>query len=98
GRGGPGRPAPRLRAREGPGRLLHPDASRWRAVRGPGEGRAVPRRARGGRRRLVALHRQLILMATAIVATVGAANANSYVSEAEADTYFGDRLNATAWT
>ena len=33
-----------------------------------------------------------------IVETVGSATANSYVTDAEADTYFDERLNATAWT
>ena len=37
-------------------------------------------------------------MASAIVTTVGAADANSYASEAEGDTYFADRLNSSAWT
>jgi len=36
-------------------------------------------------------------MPTAITATVGAADANSFITEAEADTYLGDRLNAGAW-
>ena len=37
-------------------------------------------------------------MPTAIVATPGASNANSYVTLAEANTYFGDRLHVSAWT
>lgn len=37
-------------------------------------------------------------MAITINATVGDANANSYVTEAEADTYFEGRLNSTAYT
>lgn len=37
-------------------------------------------------------------MPTAIVATPGAANANSYVTRTEANTYFGDRLHSSAWT
>lgn len=36
-------------------------------------------------------------MASAIVATVGSASANSYVTLAEAVTYFGDKLNVKAW-
>lgn len=34
----------------------------------------------------------------ALVATVGGASSNSYVTQAEATTYFGDRLNSTEWT
>jgi hypothetical protein len=37
-------------------------------------------------------------MPSAIVATAGAANANSYLTRAEADIYFGDRLFASRWT
>lgn len=37
-------------------------------------------------------------MPAAIDASVGGPSANSYVTEAEADTYFGGRLNAGAWT
>lgn len=37
-------------------------------------------------------------MPSAIVETVGASNANSYGTLAEANTYFGDRLHASAWT
>lgn len=37
-------------------------------------------------------------MAITIVATVGAASANSYVTEAECITYMSERLNASAWT
>lgn len=37
-------------------------------------------------------------MPSTIVATPGASNANSYATVAEADTYFDDRLKATAWT
>jgi hypothetical protein len=33
-----------------------------------------------------------------LVATVGASNANSYVTVNEADAYFADRLYASAWT
>ena len=36
-------------------------------------------------------------MPSSIVVTVGSASANSYVTEAAADTYFDDRLNASAW-
>lgn len=36
-------------------------------------------------------------MPTAIVATVGSASANSYVTMEEAAAYFGDRLNVSAW-
>lgn len=32
-----------------------------------------------------------------LVATVGSASANSYVTLAEANTYFGDRLNVSDW-
>lgn len=32
-----------------------------------------------------------------LVATAGSASANSYVTEADADTYFGERLNVSAW-
>lgn len=37
-------------------------------------------------------------MPSSIVATPGASTANSYVTVAEADTYFGDRPESTAWT
>lgn len=37
-------------------------------------------------------------MALVLDATVKGANANSYVTQAEADTYFDGRLNASAWT
>lgn len=37
-------------------------------------------------------------MPLAIVATVGAATANSFVTVAEADTYLEARLNSAAWT
>lgn len=37
-------------------------------------------------------------MALSINATVGSASANSFVTEAEMDTYAEGRLNATAWT
>jgi len=37
-------------------------------------------------------------MAVTVIATVGAPNANSYLTVAEADTYFESRLNSTAWT
>ncbi|WP_448508774.1 DnaT-like ssDNA-binding protein [Immundisolibacter sp.] len=37
-------------------------------------------------------------MASTIVSTVGAADANSYVTLAEAATYMGDRLHKDAWT
>lgn len=36
-------------------------------------------------------------MALVIDATIGGANSNSYVSLAEAETYFSGRLNADAW-
>lgn len=36
-------------------------------------------------------------MPSTLVETVGAANANTYVTLAEANTYFGDRLHSTAW-
>ena len=37
-------------------------------------------------------------MPTAIVTTIGAVNANSYVSLADSDLYFDDRLNSQGWT
>lgn len=37
-------------------------------------------------------------MAPVLVATVGSATANSYVTVAEGDTYFDERLNVSAWT
>lgn len=37
-------------------------------------------------------------MPSAIVEAVGSASANSYVTQAEATTYLGDRLNSSAWT
>jgi len=37
-------------------------------------------------------------MPTAIDATVGGASSNSYITLAEATTYFGDRLHVDAWT
>lgn len=37
-------------------------------------------------------------MASEIIATPGAANANSYALVAEGDTYWGDRANGSAWT
>lgn len=37
-------------------------------------------------------------MPSAIVTTIGAANANSYIDVASADAYFDDRLEASAWT
>lgn len=37
-------------------------------------------------------------MPSAIVTTVGAANANSYVDVTAADNYFDDRLDAAVWT
>lgn len=37
-------------------------------------------------------------MPSTIVATPGASTANSYVTVLEADTYFGDRPESTAWT
>lgn len=37
-------------------------------------------------------------MPSVVVATVGSASANSYVTIAEADAYLDDRLNASAWT
>jgi hypothetical protein len=37
-------------------------------------------------------------MSVTVVATAGAANANSYLTVAEADTYFTSRLRATTWT
>lgn len=33
-----------------------------------------------------------------VTTTVGGASSNSYISVADADTYFDERLNATAWT
>ena len=36
-------------------------------------------------------------MPSAIVTTIGSASANSYVTEAEAETFFDDQPNATAW-
>ena len=36
-------------------------------------------------------------MPSAIVVTIGSASANSYATLEEAATYFGDRLNASAW-
>lgn len=37
-------------------------------------------------------------MPSTLVATVGAANANAYDTVANGDTYFDNRLNASAWT
>jgi hypothetical protein len=37
-------------------------------------------------------------MPSSLVETVGAANANTYATVADMDTYCDDRLNATAWT
>lgn len=37
-------------------------------------------------------------MPSAIVVTVGDASANSYATRAEGNTYFGDRLHASAWS
>jgi hypothetical protein len=37
-------------------------------------------------------------MPSAIVATVGGISSNSYLTEAAADAYFGDRLHAARWT
>lgn len=36
-------------------------------------------------------------MPSAIVATIGSASANSYITLADATTYFGNRLNADTW-
>jgi hypothetical protein len=36
-------------------------------------------------------------MPSTIVTTIGSPSANSYVTEAEADMYFDDRLNASTW-
>lgn len=36
-------------------------------------------------------------MPSAIVATIGSASANSYITLADATTYFGNRLNAEVW-
>lgn len=37
-------------------------------------------------------------MAVTVVATIGGATSNSYLSVADADAYFNNRLNAAAWT
>ena len=37
-------------------------------------------------------------MTTALVTTISGESSNSYVTRAEADTYFGDRLHADTWS
>lgn len=37
-------------------------------------------------------------MAVTVIVTPGATNANSYISVADATSYFGERLNVSAWT